>query len=143
MNLETVIFCEDIRHEINNKKTLVGIYADRIVLRTDSPEKIQFPIVIRLCCFCRFENEKNDPPVDSFDFSYVIPGQTIPALTGNLNRDAQHRYFTITVMGEGLPVNLGNIGYKISIKAGDKVVKEFMKEDALLIQMGPKDDLKK
>ncbi|HEY8270489.1 MAG TPA: hypothetical protein VIG33_06335, partial [Pseudobdellovibrionaceae bacterium] len=99
-------------------------------------------IIARLCCFCRFENEKNDPPVDSFEFKYIIPGQELPVLQGKLNREPEHRYFSITIMGDGIPLNLGSLGYEISLKVGEQIIKKFTKDDALLIQIGSKEETK-
>lgn len=137
MKLDSVIFCEDIRNEMFNKKTLVGLYSDRIVIRTNSPEKITMPFPIRLACFCRFLTEQDDPYVDTFEFSFLLPDKTGPVAKGPIKINPNHRYFTIAITGEGLPVQIGNLGYKIILKHGDEIIKEFTQEDALLVQFGP------
>ena len=114
MKLDSVIFCEDIRNEINNKHTLVGIYTDRIILQADKPvEAVKFPALSRLSCYFRFLKEDSDSSVDTFEIKFMLPVPCVelPVVSGALKINLDYKYFTITIVGESIPVQPGNIGY--------------------------------
>ena len=136
MKLDSVIFCEDIRNEINNKHTLVGIYTDRIILQADKPvEAVKFPALSRLSCYFRFLKEDSDSSVDTFEIKFMlpVPGVELPVVSGALKINLDYKYFTITIVGESIPVQPGNIGYRLTLKSGDTVVREFLDEKALAV----------
>jgi hypothetical protein len=140
MKLETVIFCEDIRHEINNKHSLIGMYNDRIVIKPGKEVKsFNFPVFTRLSCFCRFISEPEDSKVDEFEFSYLMPKMEPIVVSGPMKVNMGHKYFTLTIAGEGLPLQLGDIGYRIVLKSKNEIVKEITEKKALtvILEMPP------
>jgi hypothetical protein len=57
LQLDAVVFCDDIREEAGSKITLVGVYGKNVYL----PRDARFPAGIRqLCIYYRFENARGD-----------------------------------------------------------------------------------
>jgi hypothetical protein len=68
LKLLDFIICDDIRHEIGNKITLVGIYDDAINVSGVVPEP-QKALRLKLGFYIRFQKEKNDPEFDQFELT--------------------------------------------------------------------------
>jgi hypothetical protein len=140
MQIDTVIFCEDIRNEQNNKKSLMGLYNDKILIRADKPENITMPIPARLCCFLRLICDESENIFDEFEFTYVLPtGDTLP-VKGSLKSNKNSRNVVITIMAEGLPIQPGKIGFKLAVKAAGNIIYEFKNDSALVVQIAQKED---
>jgi hypothetical protein len=68
MKLIDFIVCDDIRHEVGGKQTLVGVYSDRIVFKANTPEA-KWPVSKFLGVVVRFKIDESDPPFDGFDIT--------------------------------------------------------------------------
>jgi uncharacterized protein DUF6941 len=65
--LETIIICDDIRPELGNKLTLVGVYGKQIFLGGD----VKFPAALpKLCVFLRWSGVKGGGDKISFSVEY-------------------------------------------------------------------------
>jgi hypothetical protein len=58
MKFLDAIFCDDIRQELNNKLSLMGLYNDRMVLNINNENEITWPQPINLSALLRFSRMK-------------------------------------------------------------------------------------
>jgi hypothetical protein len=115
MKVKDVIFCDDIRSEINNKSSLMGIYADRIVFKFNSMESEKWPIFYRLCLLLRVQLEPNDPRVDKFKFHFIMNGKNMDELEGLVKMEDGINILTINILAEGLPIEKGSLGFAFNL----------------------------
>lgn len=54
MKLIDALFCDDIRHEANNKISLMGLFNDHMVIRLDNINDSKWPLLINLSTLLRF-----------------------------------------------------------------------------------------
>ena len=135
MKIIDQIFCDDIRFEQHNKISLMGLYNDRIMFKIP-PEKstnIKWPIPIRLSLFLRFSLGKEEVRPDRFEFNYVLNKQSQPLISGVIKVDQELTMFNLTMVTEGLALDLGILGFNLKIYAGELVLLSESKEDALRI----------
>lgn len=78
MKMVDFIVCDDIRQEVLNKVTLVGIYTDKIIL----PPNTKYPAKLRLSFFSKFLHEKSDPRLDSFRVVFYNNDKEIARVDG-------------------------------------------------------------
>lgn len=67
MKINTFIVCDDIRHEIGNKVTLVGVFGQNLNFLVAQDNQNIWPKSIRLCIYA--EIEYKDTPLHSFKFT--------------------------------------------------------------------------
>ncbi len=74
MEITNFLVCDDIRNEIGNKKSLMGIYDSSIEFQVTPENKSQWPRVKRLGIFARIKFEKTDMEkgISSFEFKLKI-----------------------------------------------------------------------
>ncbi len=111
MKLLDALFCDDIRVEINNKFSLMGLYNDRMVY----PNTTSFPIFSRLFAFLRFSFDKSAPTISNFKFNYLLNQKTILELQGQIQLLAAQRFANLIIQAEGLKLEQGELGYSIII----------------------------
>ncbi len=135
MKLIDAIFCDDVRYEMNNKLSLMGLYSDRIILRVDNEPEIKWPVPMNLSLLLRFrlEQEKNQP--DHFDFEYVLNDKSIAKIHGDFNsKVSSQSLFTLPIRGIVIPLELGDLGFSIKIYGGKKLLLSEEQMAAIKIQ---------
>lgn len=133
MRLLEALFCDDVRFELNNKLSLMGLYADRIVFRAAPDKELKWPLPIRLATLLRFRLDPTDERPDSFDFEYFMNDKSIVQLSGPMKVDGAQTYMNLTLNAEGIPLELGALGFTIKLKKADKVVFSEEQKHALKI----------
>ena len=77
MNVVTFLLCEDIRQEVGNKLSLMGVYRDHVTL-----QNARWPVAIRLGIFTRINLEANEPTPDGFRVTLDLEGEKVAQLAG-------------------------------------------------------------
>ena len=119
MKLVDALFCDDIRHEANNKVSLMGLYNDRIVVHLDNSTEPKWPLPINLSTLLRFSLEDTEKCPVQFTFEYLLNEKTIVKIDGGVNLDTAKRIFTLALTGKGIPLEPGDLGYSIKIFDND------------------------
>jgi hypothetical protein len=136
MKFLDAIFCDDIRQELNNKLSLMGLYNDRMVLNINNENKITWPQPINLSALLRFSlDEKNEKP-DSFEFEYILNNKNIVNINGELtlsNHDKSQ--FQLILNGVGIPLEPGNLGFSIKLYSQKKLLLSKKNESVLIITL--------
>jgi hypothetical protein len=73
MRLVDFIVCDDIRHEVGAKMSLMGVYSDEMQVHV-SPDA---SFALRFGVFLRFNMEKEDPRPDSVRFEIKYNKETV------------------------------------------------------------------
>ena len=60
MKLVDFIICDDIRNELGNKHSLIGVYGESIQFKVPPVEKGKWPKVLKIAFFIRIKLEKDD-----------------------------------------------------------------------------------
>ncbi len=72
MKFSDIIVCDDIRREIGNKRTLVGVYSNQLIFYTD-PEQPNWPTPKQLGIYFNIILEDGDPAgLDGFKGSVSV-----------------------------------------------------------------------
>lgn len=106
MKVLDFILCDDVRLEISNKYTLVGVYNDQFILQAKVIEDIKLPTLFRLAFYLRIDLE-NEERVRQIDFN--ISGKAIEPVKGifKFNKFVDSRPviltspFVMTIVGQG------------------------------------------
>lgn len=122
MKLLEALFCDDIRFEVNNKLSLMGLYADRLVFRSSPDKELKWPLSVKLASLLRFRFEVDDERPDAFDFEYFINEKSTIKMSGIIKADTSKTYMNLTVMAEGIPLEIGSLGFTVRLMKNDKIV---------------------
>jgi len=134
MKLVDVLFCDDIRNELNNKVSLMGLYHDRIVLRPHGAGKIEWPIKMSLATLVRFSVKENEKKSLNFNFKFYLGDKPIVKIDGEMNLTGnRHPTFCLVLNGTGIPLEPGVLGYSLTIKDKKKEYLSVTNKKALKI----------
>jgi|GEM_PF-2865063 len=135
MKIIDAIFCEDIRFELNNKLSLMGLYGDQIIFQAGGSitTETQWPIATTLALLLRFKMEKNEKHPDQFKFEYLFENSPLINISGQINMDKNQSTISIALLTPQLPVRPGNLGFSIQLFEGVKPVFSFENKTAIEI----------
>lgn len=136
MKFLDAIFCDDIRQEINNKLSLMGLYNDRMVLNVNKQVEVTWPQPINLSTLLRFSFEKDEEQPDCFEFEYLLNKKSIIKINGELNNNTNDKnQFQLIINGTGIPLEPGELGFSISLYIRENILLCEKKETALTISV--------
>jgi hypothetical protein len=118
MKLRDFSFCDEVRFERSNKISVMGLYGDLINLQSKDPSDLKFPIFIRLATLLRFDFDKDEVKPDSFKLILKMNGNVVAEVTGSMAILTNRTQGNIAVNGEGVPIELGDIGFVVSLFNG-------------------------
>ncbi|MES2614702.1 MAG: hypothetical protein V4591_04730 [Bdellovibrionota bacterium] len=133
MKLLDFIVCDDIRLELGNKVTIVGVYGDVIMVEAKNISAISWPIPLKMAVYWRIQldqDDKNQWPERNFDFELNAFHNSEPLfqfvgkLEEHINKDAQ----IIGIPFAGAIVGLKSTGvltFDLIIKSSGKEIKRF------------------
>jgi len=135
MKIIDAIFCEDIRFELNNKLSLMGLYSDQIVFQVSGLDatETQWPIATTLALLLRFKMDKNDKHPDQFKFEYLFENSPLINISGEINMDKNQSTISIALLTPQLPLKPGNLGFSIHLFKGDEPVFSYENKTAIEI----------
>jgi hypothetical protein len=77
MKILNFVVCDDIRQELGNKNTLIGVYDNLVIHKVPNVNSV-VPAALKLAFFIRVKMEKEDSVVpDSFRFESFCNGKVI------------------------------------------------------------------
>jgi hypothetical protein len=118
MKLYDKIFCDDIRPEINNKLSLMGIYNDKIILYTQNKNEIKNPLFMKLALLLRFKLEESDPFPEIFEFTYFMNKKNITNISGKVN-PTNEKIIMLALVNPQLPLEAGDLNFSIKLLKKD------------------------
>lgn len=114
MKITDVIFCDDIRHEILNKFTLVGCYNDRI--RASTSGEMKWPLQIKLGVYFRLVREESDFEPKKFQLFLSDSTEELVKLDGEIEMNDKDRPLIFTFVGNFAFKRPGPIHMKMNVK---------------------------
>ncbi|MFH1652612.1 MAG: hypothetical protein ABIE74_00995 [Pseudomonadota bacterium] len=133
MKLDNYILCDDIRNELHNKFSLMGLYADRLIIKVPKALEVKWPKPLRLAIYLRLIFNENDERPDSFCFTFQILGQKLKSIIGKVIMDEGKTMLNISLIAEGLPISPGKLGFELTLKKANKEIYSERVEQALII----------
>ncbi len=126
MKLIDFIVCDDIRQEIGGKITLVGVYEDRIMINTPSPDSVRWPIKLKLGFFIRLLNDGTAPDMDGFDLQVLCNKKIICRLSGPLQITPRQGLMNLFFVNSAVrfPAE-GRLNVALIFKKGEEIVHEI------------------
>ena len=138
MKLIDFIVCDDIRHEVGGKQTLVGVYSDRIVFQTNTPEA-KWPVSKSLGIVLRFKVDKSDPPFDGFDITLDLnidsstrPNQ-LAKVEGIIKRKGAEKLLVLNFKTQLNFPGPGEMSLNANFTKGQELVQSFKSDLVILI----------
>ncbi len=123
MKLIDFIICDDIRQEVGGKVTLVGVYEDRIMINTPSPDAVRWPVPLRLGFFIRLLNDGSAPGIDGFDLQVRCSGKIICRLSGPMHIPPHHGLMNLFFVNSSVRVpGEGALGVELIFKQAGSAV---------------------
>jgi len=134
MKIVDFIYCDDIRQEILNKVTLVGIYNDKIVLPSDA----KFPVKLRLGVYVRLLLDGSDSNVTGFRFTIGNNGKEIATVDAVASAPIKDNApMVLNFMFQELPIfGFGEISVRLMALENNRVVQELKPEMSMHLVQG-------
>jgi hypothetical protein len=137
MDISSVIFCEDIRPELDGKFSAMGIFTDLDVLdASGGPAKL--PFNIRLGFLIRILRIETDGIPDNYSMKLLCDGDILTELSSTIN-NFQGRYLNIMGVNPFFVIpKYGSISLNLILRKGNEEVLNKTLPDVLLIKSGKK-----
>ncbi len=121
MKIVDFIVCDDVRQELGNKVSLMGIFSDAIVLQ----QEVAWPIRMNLSVFTRLELEADEIAPDSQVLAVDCNGKSIAEVELVVASKTGSRLLTFLVGLKPITIpEAGALGFRIDLKRGDENVTE-------------------
>lgn len=125
MKIYDFIVCDDIRFEIGNKNTLIGIYDD-LNFNVDKISLDQWPKAIKLGFFVRIKLDPSDE-IDEFQLEFFLNNKEFSNAKGLINNPIEKNLLlNIALVNNTFVIpNKGTITFKIKFFNDKKLVCEL------------------
>ncbi len=136
MKVIDFIICDDIRQEVGNKLTVVGIYNDRVKIETKYPSALQFPIPFRLGVFVRLLVEQDDDCGDELAFALDVKHNGEDLFSADCTAQIANRpqgngrvIVSVPLLANIIPIKgAGKMEFNLSVNSGGKVIFRYQPE---------------
>ena len=130
MKLLDCLICDDIRAELKNKFSIMGVYGDSINFDTVDPSKIVWPVNLRLGVLFRLTLEKTEKwPEDTMTFEVKadLNGSSVATVSGELGlHNNEARIIGFPVVFGALPLSgEGNLKFSLTLSKSGKPIAEL------------------
>ena len=122
MRLIDFIIADDIRQELGNKISVMGIYNDR--MNFNMPKGIEGPFPFHLGTLIRILLEENDQIPDRFSVSILFDEKEVGSITGGVKTTAEKiNFIVIPIVVNALPIpGSGVLRANVKVYSGDTIV---------------------
>ncbi len=104
MKVLDFIICDDVRQEIGNKFTLVGIYDSDIKVQTKAPETLKWPLPMSLALYGRLQPEAREPGFDAFEIRILHEGKELAEIKGTVKMTPTDKTIPIHIRMPNFPL---------------------------------------
>jgi hypothetical protein len=103
MKVTDFLVAEDVRNEIGNKHSVMGVLGDSITI--NAPAGASAPYFVRLAFYVRMELGPTDPDAFSFEFKVFSNDQDVAGLAGKGNKGpTESGFLVLPMVVNGVPV---------------------------------------
>ncbi len=121
---------DDIRQEIGEKHTLVGVlpYDVNITVKPIIGEKIQWPIVLKYGVFIRASLNDNEGKPTNFKLIKLLNDKELDQIEGKLDINTSIKYINMALSLQFNIPESGVLRFKVQFFEKDKKIHEFIPE---------------
>ena len=131
MKIIDLIVCDDIRNEIGNKHTVVGIYDSLTIHLKKDMENIG----LRLGFFMRMLIDENEILPESFEFNCFFKDNTVQSVKGELKTLGKVNIFTIAIKHQSFPIpGPGELSFNLKFFHTGKLIADLVPDYKLAIK---------
>lgn len=134
MKLLDFIVCDDIRHEIGNKPSIMGVY-DNIIFSPPPEGDLEWPITLRLGFFIRFLKEPGDVQPEAFRVEFIRDGSVFSKVEGIIKAASDSGFSIVLVNSAFQLIGVGPISFKIVFSKKGKVINQFEPDYRLHVEV--------
>ena len=121
MKLQTFLVCDDIRNEIGNKHSIIGVYDDRILFNVTPDKKGTWPKQMKLGIFAKIIFENEFPISFTFSMKYNYKDELLGEGFINLKETSQNKFVAAIVHNNFLFDQPGKIKFTFTFFDESKV----------------------
>lgn len=137
MKLLDFIVCDDIRQEIGNKPSLMGVYANNIILPPSPEGDTKWPFALRLGFFVRFLRESSDTQPDVFRVEFIRDGGVFSKVEGLVTAAPESDInLSIALVNSAFQImGVGPISFRIVFSKEGKGIGQFEPDYSLNVEV--------
>lgn len=122
MKIIDFIIAEDVRNEIGNKYSLMGIFSEKVFL-PKPPPNITGPIAFRLGLFIRIDKENSPILPDSIKVEILHDGNLILPIVGPVGHKSESPFVVIVATASAIPLpGPGTLSFNLELLANAKII---------------------
>lgn len=135
MEIIDLIICDDIRHEMGNKKSLIGVY-DNLTIPVQAGKEIKWPRPMRLGLFLRLKCAEEGLSADTFQIEFIYKNKAFTHMKGPIKFPEHATFIGLVIQNEGFPIpGEGEIKFKLKFFENNNVIKELDAAYELKVQV--------
>ncbi|MCD6584815.1 MAG: hypothetical protein J7K96_03535 [Desulfobacteraceae bacterium] len=120
MHLIDFIIAEDIRREMGNKVSVMGIFNDDITLNPIPPK---WPIPMHIGILIRIRVEDTDQKPDKFSIKISVDGNKVAHMDGEISSTEKIGLLALPLVIKTLPIpGPGILQFDFSLLSGDEIL---------------------
>jgi hypothetical protein len=126
MQVDNFIVCDDIRFEMGNKMSIMGIYDDTILIPSSQQGvDLKWPLPMRLAFFIRLYLLDPTSVPNRFEFIVIHEAEKIASVEGELSILDVSKPLRLAISVAQLPMpKPGNLSFKLVFKRDSEVIAE-------------------
>lgn len=129
MQLTEVIFCDDVRFELGNKLSLMGVYDDKVKIASWNQATEDGPRLFTVWLYSRFMTDITDMLPEQLELQCEITGEVPMKIVKPVHLRAPGRPFVSFVKIENIPIKeQADILVRFKITASNGCVVPFSKD---------------
>ena len=127
MKLVDFIICDDIRQEVANKVTLVGVYNEKIEFASLANAELIFPLAVKLGFYIRCLVEPKDVIGNRFELIFAHDGEELTRFVGPFEAKDRKDFFSFTIGASAFPIKgPGMLRVKLNLFEDQKLLHEIV-----------------
>ena len=125
MNIIDFIVCDDIRHEVSNKNTIIGAYDEQLVFHVQDVTVDQWPKQLKLGFFIRIKLHEGDPMPDEFHVEFVHEGKIFSNVRGSFSVPSKITLINLALVSNHFKISgKGQISFNVKLLKSNKLIFE-------------------
>jgi len=138
MKLIDFIVCDDVRQEVGNKPSLMGVYTNLVLAASPDKKPPVWPFPLRLGFFIRCQIEADEVKSDFFRIEFILNGEIFSHVEGTASIPDDTNMFSIVVVNNAFQIQgTGAIHFRIIFKKSGELIQEIEPDYFLYVEVAP------
>jgi len=136
MKVLAFIISDDIRQEVGNKFSLMGIFNQSIELSIPGQAPNTGGVALRLGIMLRARLEENDPQPDSFSLELLFNQTSLARIVGQLTLEHREAPFNLLLTAPVVPIHgSGLLDFRLQVNAGEELIFDGPPGDSITVNV--------